>query len=90
MERRAVRVVRGCVAWIQASGGGEGGPGSNQDWKIHLSVSWSCLAAMGTVEVWAGRPVVTLSVAEGAMTVFLLWHLLNSAPVFSGVSGDGV
>ena len=45
---------------------------------------------MGTAEVWAGQLIVTLSVAEGAMTVFLLWHLLNSVPVFLGVSGGGV
>ena len=95
MERRAVLMVRGwttwsSVAWIQVTGGGEGGPGSNQDWTIRFNVSQSCLATMGTVEVWAGRAVVFSLVAEGAMSVLFLWRFLNSTPVFSGVGGGGV
>ena len=95
MERRAALSVGGwttwsSVAWIQVTGGGEGGPGSNQDWTIRFNVSQSCLATMGTVEVWAGRAVMSSSVAEGATSVLFLWRLLNSAPIFSGVGGGGV
>ena len=53
MERRAVRTVRGWVAWTQVTGGGEGGPGSNQGGTICFNVSWSCLATVSTVKVWA-------------------------------------
>ena len=95
MKSRVVLSVRGwvtwsSVAWIQATGGGEGGPGSNQGGTICFNVSWSCLATMGTAEVQAGQPVMTSSVAERAMLVLFLWRFLNSAPVFSGVGGGGV
>ena len=90
MKRRAVRMVRGWVAWTQVTGGGEGGPGSNQDWTICFNVSRSCLATVSTVKAQAGWSVVTSSIAEGATTVLLLWCLLNSMPVFSGVGGGGV
>ena len=83
-------MIRGWVAWIQVTGGGKGSPGSNLGGTICLNVSWSCLATMGTAEVWAGQVVVSSLVAEGAMMVLFLWHLLNSTPVFSGVGGDGV
>ena len=82
--------TRSSVTWIQATGGGEGGSGGDQDWTIRLNVSRSCLATMGTAEVWTGRSVVTSSIAEGATPVLFLWRLLNSAPVFSGVGGGGV
>ena len=95
MERRVALTVRGwttwsSVAWIQVTGGGEGGPGSDQHWTIRFNVSRSCLATMGTAEVWTGWSVVTSSVAERATSVLLLRRLLNSAPVFSGVGGGGV
>ena len=93
MKGRVVLMVGGrmtwsSVAWIQVTGGGEGGPGSDQDWTICLNMSQSCLATMGTAEVWAGRAVVSSSVAEGATSVLFLWCFLNSAPVFSGVGGE--
>ena len=95
MERGVVRTIRGwmswsSVAWIQVTGGGEGSPGSDQGGTICFNVSQSCLATVSTVKAWAGRLVVTLSIAEGATTVLLLWHLLNSTPVFSGVGRGGV
>ena len=78
------------VTWIQATGGGEGSPGSDQGGTICFNVSRSCFATVSTAKAQAGRSVVTSSIAEGAMMDLLLWRLLNSAPVFSGVGGGGV
>ena len=95
MKRRVVLTVRGwvtwsSVAWIQATGGGEGGPGSDQGGTICFNVFRSCLATVSTAKAQAGRSVMTSSVAEKATMVLLLWHLLNSAPIFSGVGRGGV
>ena len=73
-------MVRRWVAWTQATGGGEGGPGSDQGGTICFNVSWSCLATVSTVKAQAGWLVMTSLVAEGAMMVLLLWCLLNSMP----------
>ena len=83
-------MVRRWVAWTQATGGGEGGPGSDQGGTICLNMFQSCLATVSTVEAWASWSVATSLVAEGATTVLLLWHLLNSMPILSGVGRSGV
>ena len=90
MERRTVWTVRGWMAWIQATGGGKGGPGSDQGGTISFNMSQSCLATVSAAKAQAGQLVVTLLVAERATTVLLPWRLLNSVPVFSGVGRGGV